>query len=56
MGKSGPQDPKPDPDMRIAVLSFAGTCYRVGNRSVGQVVGVRVVADTVQITQEAPLR
>jgi hypothetical protein len=32
-------------------VSFAGTSYRVGNRSVGQVVGVRVVADTVQITQ-----
>jgi len=33
-------------------VSFAGTSYRVGNRYVGQVVGVRLVADTVQITQD----
>ena len=33
-------------------MSFAGTGYRVGNRYAGQVVGVRVVADTVQITQD----
>lgn len=33
-------------------VSFAGTSYRVGNRSVGQIVGVRVVAETVQITQD----
>ena len=32
-------------------VSFAGTLYRVGNRYTGEVVGVRVVDDTVQITQ-----
>jgi transposase InsO family protein len=32
-------------------VSFAGAGYRVGNRYLGQIVGVRVVADTVQITQ-----
>ncbi|MGH2680434.1 MAG: Mu transposase domain-containing protein [Actinomycetota bacterium] len=36
-------------------VSFAGAGYRVGNRAVGQVVGVRVVADTVQITQDGLL-
>jgi transposase InsO family protein len=36
-------------------VSFAGTTYRVGNRLVGQLVGVRVVADTVQITQDGAL-
>ncbi|MEX2458063.1 MAG: IS481 family transposase [Actinomycetota bacterium] len=36
-------------------VSFAGTPYRVGNRYVGQVVGVRVVTDTVQITQDGHL-
>lgn len=36
-------------------VSFAGTGYRVGNRYVGQVVGVRVVLDTVQITQDGLL-
>jgi transposase InsO family protein len=36
-------------------ISFAGTSYRVGNRHVGQIVGVRVVADTVQITQDGLL-
>jgi transposase InsO family protein len=36
-------------------VSFAGAGYRVGNRHVGQVVGVRVVADTVQITQDGLL-
>jgi transposase InsO family protein len=36
-------------------VSFAGTTYRVGNRFVGQVVGVRLVADTVQITQDGLL-
>jgi len=36
-------------------VSFAGTSYRVGNRSVGHVVGVRLVADTVQITQDGTL-
>jgi transposase InsO family protein len=37
-------------------VSFAGTGYRVGNRYAGQVVGVRVVDDTVQITQDGLLR
>ena len=36
-------------------VSFAGTGYRVGNRYAGQLVGVRVVADTVQITQAGVL-
>ena len=36
-------------------VSFAGTTYRAGNRSIGQVVGVRVVGDTVQITQDGLL-
>lgn len=36
-------------------VSFAGTGYRVGNPYAGQVVGVRVVADTVQITQDGLL-
>jgi transposase InsO family protein len=36
-------------------VSFAGTGYRVGNRYAGQIVGVRVVDDTVQITQDALL-
>jgi hypothetical protein len=36
-------------------VSFAGTSYRVGNRYLGQVVGVRLVADTVQITQDGLL-
>lgn len=36
-------------------VSFAGTGYRVGNRYAGQIVGVRVVADTVQITQDGLL-
>jgi transposase InsO family protein len=36
-------------------VSFAGAGYRVGNRYIGHVVGVRVVADTVQITQEGLL-
>ena len=36
-------------------ISFAGAGYRVGNRFVGQIVGVRVVADTVQITQDGRL-
>jgi hypothetical protein len=31
-------------------VSFAGTSYRLGNRYIGQIVGVRVVTDTVQIT------
>jgi hypothetical protein len=33
-------------------VSFAGTSDRVGNRNAGQAVGVRLVADTVQITQD----
>jgi transposase InsO family protein len=36
-------------------VSFAATGYRVGNRYAGQVVGVRVVADTIQITQDGLL-
>jgi transposase InsO family protein len=36
-------------------VSFAGAGYRVGNRYIGHVVGVRVVADTVQITQDGLL-
>jgi transposase InsO family protein len=36
-------------------VSFAGTSYRVGNRYIGHVVGVRLVADTVQITQHGHL-
>ena len=36
-------------------VSFAGTSYRVGNRHIGHVVGVRLVADTVQITQDGHL-
>jgi transposase InsO family protein len=36
-------------------VSFAGTPYRVGNRYAGEVVGVRVVAETVQITQAGRL-
>jgi transposase InsO family protein len=36
-------------------VSFAGAGYRVGNRYVGEIVGVRVVADTVQITQDGLL-
>ena len=31
-------------------VSFAGTGYRVGNRYRGQTVGIRLVADTVQVT------
>jgi len=38
-----------------ASVSFAGTSYRVGNRYLGQVVGVRLVGDTVQITQGGAL-
>jgi transposase InsO family protein len=33
-------------------VSFAGSGYRVGNRYRGQTVGVRLVGDTVQITQD----
>jgi hypothetical protein len=36
-------------------VSFAGTCYRVGNRHRGQTVGVRLVDDTVQITLDGAL-
>ena len=36
-------------------VSFAGTLYRVGNRHAGQVVDVRVVSDTVQISQDGAL-
>jgi transposase InsO family protein len=36
-------------------VSFAGTCYRVGNRYSGHTVGVRLVGDTVQITEDGTL-
>jgi hypothetical protein len=36
-------------------VSFAGCGYRVGNRYLGQTVGVRVVGDTVQITLDNEL-
>jgi transposase InsO family protein len=36
-------------------VSFAGTGYRVGNRYAGQIVGVRLVDDTIQITSEGRL-
>ena len=36
-------------------VSFAGTGYRVGNRYIGHVVGVRVVDHTIQITQDGLL-
>jgi hypothetical protein len=36
-------------------VSFAGKTYRAGNASIGRVVGVRVVGDTVQITQDGLL-
>jgi hypothetical protein len=36
-------------------ISFAGTGYRVGNRYRGQIVGVRLVGDTVQITFDGAL-
>ena len=36
-------------------VSFAGTTYRVGNRYVGHTVGVRLVGETVQITQDGLL-
>ena len=36
-------------------VSFAGTTYRAGNGFIGHVLGVRVVGDTVQITQDGLL-
>lgn len=36
-------------------ISFAGTGYRVGNGYRGQTVGVRIVGDTVQISQDGIL-
>jgi hypothetical protein len=36
-------------------VSFAGTSYPVGNRYIGHVVGVRLVSDAVQITQDGTL-
>jgi len=36
-------------------ISFAGTCYRVGNALKRQPVGVRLVGDTVQITLDGNL-
>lgn len=35
--------------------SFAGTNYRVGNKFIGQIAGVRLVDDTVQITIDGTL-
>ena len=40
---------------RSGSVSFAGCGYRVGNPHRGQTVGVRVVADTVQITLDGVL-
>jgi hypothetical protein len=37
-------------------VSFAGTSYRACNRYISHIVGVRLVADTVQITQLATTR
>jgi hypothetical protein len=39
----------------VGIGELRGTGYRVGNRYAGQVVGVRVVADTVSITQDGLL-
>lgn len=36
-------------------ISFAGTGYRVGNGYRGQTVGVRIVGDTVQVSQDGIL-
>jgi hypothetical protein len=36
-------------------VSFAGTAYRVGNQYKGELAGVRLVGDTVQITVEGSL-
>ncbi|MBW3591852.1 MAG: IS481 family transposase, partial [Actinobacteria bacterium] len=36
-------------------VSFAATAYRVGNKFIGQVAGVRIVGDTVQITIDGSL-
>lgn len=36
-------------------VSFAGTSYQVGNRYIGQLAGVRLVDDTVQITIDGAL-
>jgi transposase InsO family protein len=36
-------------------VSFAGTTYRAGTRYIGYIVGVRIVDDTVQITQDGLL-
>lgn len=36
-------------------VSFAGTNYRVGNRYIGQVAGVRIVLDTIQVTIDQQL-
>jgi len=40
---------------RSGSVSFAGTAYRVGNRFIGQTVGVRLFGDTVQITLDGAL-
>ena len=35
--------------------AFGGTAYRVGNRFIGHIAGVRLVGDTVQITIDGAL-
>ena len=42
-------------DPKFGALSFAGTSYRVGKRHCGQLAGVRLVGDTVQITIDGQL-
>jgi len=61
--RANPSRPKPDTlgseVLRIVDssggISFAGTGYRVGNGYRGQTVGVRIVADTVQVSQDGIL-
>lgn len=42
-------------DPKFGALSFAGTSYRVGKRYCGELAGVRLVGDTVQITIDGAL-
>lgn len=42
-------------DPKFGALSFAGTSYRVGKKHCGQLAGVRLVGDTVQITIDGKL-
>lgn len=42
-------------DPKFGALSFAGKSYRVGKRHCGQLAGVRLVGDTVQITIDGKL-